>query len=318
MNKPVLSIVVPCYNEEEVLAETNNRLTIIIDDMLADDLISPKSSIIYVNDGSRDSTWQIIENLNTNERFVSGINLAKNVGHQYALMAGLMYAKDVSDITISIDADLQDDTQVIKAMVLEYLEGNDIVYGVRKSRKSDTFFKRNTALGFYKLMSSMGVNSVYNHADYRLMSHRALEQLSLFGESNLFLRCIVPLIGYKTSSVYYDRKERFAGESKYPFSKMFSFALDGITSFSVRPLRFICLVGVIFLFFTIIACIYSLISYLKGNAVPGWTSLFLSLWLIGSLMLISLGIIGEYIGKIYIEVKGRPRYNIERVAERKN
>ena len=276
MNKPVLSIVVPCYNEEEVLAETNNRLTIIIDDMLADDLISPKSSIIYVNDGSRDSTWQIIENLNTNERFVSGINLAKNVGHQYALMAGLMYAKDVSDITISIDADLQDDTQVIKAMVLEYLEGNDIVYGVRKSRKSDTFFKRNTALGFYKLMSSMGVNSVYNHADYRLMSHRALEQLSLFGESNLFLRCIVPLIGYKTSSVYYDRKERFAGESKYPFSKMFSFALDGITSFSVRPLRFICLVGVIFLFFTIIACIYSLISYLKGNAVPGCTSLFLS------------------------------------------
>ncbi len=318
MNKPVLSIVVPCYNEEEVLAETNNRLTIIIDDMLADDLISPKSSIIYVNDGSRDSTWQIIENLNTNERFVSGINLAKNVGHQYALMAGLMYAKDVSDITISIDADLQDDTQVIKAMVLEYLEGNDIVYGVRKSRKSDTFFKRNTALGFYKLMSSMGVNSVYNHADYRLMSHRALEQLSLFGESNLFLRCIVPLIGYKTSSVYYDRKERFAGESKYPFSKMFSFALDGITSFSVRPLRFICLVGVIFLFFTIIACIYSLISYLKGNAVPGWTSLFLSLWLIGSLMLISLGIIGEYIGKIYIEVKGRPRYNIERVLERES
>ena len=318
MNKPVLSIVVPCYNEEEVLAETNNRLTIIIDDMLADDLISPKSSIIYVNDGSRDSTWQIIENLNTNERFVSGINLAKNVGHQYALMAGLMYAKDVSDITISIDADLQDDTQVIKAMVWEYLEGNDIVYGVRKSRKSDTFFKRNTALGFYKLMSSMGVNSVYNHADYRLMSHRALEQLSLFGESNLFLRCIVPLIGYKTSSVYYDRKERFAGESKYPFSKMFSFALDGITSFSVRPLRFICLVGVIFLFFTIIACIYSLISYLKGNAVPGWTSLFLSLWLIGSLMLISLGIIGEYIGKIYIEVKGRPRYNIERVLERES
>ena len=205
MNKPVLSIVVPCYNEEEVLAETNNRLTIIIDDMLANGMISPKSSIIYVNDGSRDSTWQIIENLNTNERFVSGINLAKNVGHQYALMAGLMYAKDVSDIAISIDADLQDDTQVIKVMVKEYLDGNDIVYGVRKSRKSDTFFKRNTALGFYKLMSSMGVNSVYNHADYRLMSRRALEQLSLFGESNLFLRCIVPLIGYKTSSVYYDR-----------------------------------------------------------------------------------------------------------------
>lgn len=313
----ILSIVVPCYNESEVIDETSKQLTSVLEGLIHKELVSPDSFILFVNDGSRDNTWELITELYKKNRYIYGVNLAGNVGHQNALMAGLTVAKDMSDIAISIDADLQDDVSVIEEMVKKYGEGFDIVYGVRKSRQKDTFFKRSTALGFYKLMTGLGVKSVYNHADYRLMSKRALDQLMKFRERNLFLRGIVPLIGYNTTNVYYDRHERFAGESKYPLSKMLNFAIDGITSFSVKPVRLIFGVGVFFLIMTVFSFIYTLCSYFAGNIVAGWASLMLSVWFIGALVLISIGVVGEYIGKIYIEVKDRPRYNIETILTHK-
>ncbi|MCQ2229481.1 MAG: glycosyltransferase family 2 protein [Bacteroidales bacterium] len=313
MNAPVLAIVVPCYKEEAVLPETTERLSAVIDSLISNGMISDNSYVCYVNDGSSDNTWPLIKEYHETRKHFAGINLAGNVGHQNALMAGLHTVKDKCDIAISIDADLQDDVNVIGDMVKKYEEGCDIVYGVRKSRETDTWFKRNTALGFYKLMRSMGVKSVYNHADYRLMSRRALQQLSNYNEVNLFIRGIVPLLGYKTDCVYYDRAERFAGESKYPLAKMFNFAIDGITSFSVKPVRLIFNLGLIFILIAFCVFIYTMYSYIKGAAISGWTSLILSIWFTSGCLLISLGIIGEYIGKIYTEVKARPRYNIESI-----
>lgn len=306
-----LSIVVPCYNEKDVLCETSSRLTKVLERLVSIGKVSPDSFMLFVNDGSTDNTWDIIKELFESNIYIYGLNLAGNVGHQNALVAGLMTAKEMSDVMVSIDADLQDDVNVIEAMVDKYNEGFDIVYGVRSSRKKDTFFKRNSALVFYKLMKRLGVDSVYNHADYRLMSKRAVEQLSHFKERNLFLRGIVPLIGYNTTNVYYKRNERFAGESKYPLRKMINFAIDGITSFSVKPVRLIAATGLFLLTLSILASIYVVYVVSTGQAVAGWASIMLSIWFIGSIILISIGVVGEYIGKIYIEVKERPRYNIE-------
>lgn len=306
-----LSIVVPCYNEKDVLYETSSRLTEVLNKLVSAGKVSSDSFVLFVNDGSTDNTWEIIKELFENNKFIYGLNLAGNVGHQNALMAGLMTAKEMCDAIISIDADLQDDVNIIETMVDKYKESFDIVYGVRSSRKTDTFFKRNSALAFYKLMKGLGVHSVYNHADYRLMSKRAVEQLSCFKERNLFLRGIVPLIGYNTTCVYYERNERYAGESKYPLRKMINFAIDGITSFSVKPVRLIAGTGFSLLIISVLASIYVIYAVSTGHAVAGWASIMLSIWFIGSIILISIGVIGEYIGKIYIEVKERPRYNIE-------
>lgn len=308
-----LAIVVPCYKEEDVLAETTKRLTEVIELLVTDKLVSPNSFIIYVNDGSSDNTWGIIQEFHQSNKYVCGINLAGNVGHQNALMAGLSIASDNCDIAISIDADLQDDVNAIRQMVIKYNEGCDIVYGVRKSRATDTWFKRTTALGFYSVMKMMGVKSVFNHADYRLMSRRALKQLLKYKERNLFLRGMVPLIGYKTDCVYYDRAERFAGESKYPLKKMISFAFDGITSFSVKPVHMVLYLGIVFLVIAFGIFCWVVYSYVSDRVYPGWASLMLSIWLCSGCVLVGLGIVGEYIGKIYVEVKGRPRYNIEEV-----
>jgi Glycosyltransferases involved in cell wall biogenesis len=316
MKNSILSIVVPCFNEEEVLPTTHHELSKLLDRLIKSDKISDKSTIIYVDDGSKDKTWRIIAELNSSVNYACGIKLARNAGHQNAVMAGLIEAAKTSDIIISIDADLQDDVNVIEEMVDKYHEGFDIVYGVRSSRESDTFFKRNTALAFYKLMHVMGVKTVYNHADFRLMSKRAVEELDNYKERNLFLRGIVPLIGYSSTSVYYERHERFAGESKYPLKKMLNFAFEGITSFSVTPIRFITSLGFIIAFASIFAAIYSLVSYFTGNVTSGWTSLILSIWFIGGVQLLSIGLVGEYIGKIYTEVKGRPRYNIETILNK--
>lgn len=308
-----LAIVVPCYNEEDVLPETFKRLTEVLKKMIAEGKIDKKSFALYVNDGSKDRTWEIIEKEHPHNPYVCGLKLAGNVGHQNALLAGLTYAKDYADMSISIDADLQDDVNVIEEMVDKYLDGYDIVYGVRNNRDTDTFFKRNTALAFYKFMHMLGAKSVYNHADYRLMSKRAMEQLTLYKEQNLFLRGIVPLIGYRTTSVYYKRAERFAGESKYPLKKMISFAVDGITSFSTKPLSLITGLGFLLVFCSIIGIIYILFSVLMGNdsLTPGWGSIMVSLWLLGGVQLLCLGVVGEYVGKIYMEVKERPRFNVE-------
>lgn len=306
-----LAIVVPCYNEEEVINETAKRLNAVLYNLIENSKISNKSYILFVNDGSIDNTWCKIKELHESENIFCGLNLARNVGHQKALLSGLFFVIDKCDIVISIDADLQDDVNVIEDMVDKYNSGFDIVYGVRNSRETDSFFKKNTALLFYKLMSSLGVESVYNHADYRLMSNRALKALSQYKERNLFIRGIVPLIGYKTDKVFYKRDARFAGESKYPFRKMLNFALDGITSFSVKPLRLILIIGFLSMIFSVISFVYIMISYFLGEIIQGWTSIMISLWFIGSLIIISLGIIGEYVGKIYTEVKERPRYNIE-------
>ena len=308
---PVLAIVVPCYKEEAVLHETHKRLSQLLDRLATKERISPKSYILYVNDGSTDRTWEIIKEFYKNTSYACGLNLAGNVGHQNALMAGLNAVKERCDAAISIDADLQDDVNVIPEMVERYMEGNDIVYGVRRERKTDTFFKRTTALAFYRLMKTMGAKSVYNHADYRLMSSRAIQQLCRFRERNLYLRGLVPLIGYQTACVYYNRDKRFAGESKYPFKKMLNFAIDGITSFSVKPVRMIFWLGCIFLLIALCVTIWTLRAYFLHDTVPGWSSLMISLWLVGGTILVSLGIVGEYIGKIYIEVKDRPRYNEE-------
>ena len=306
-----LYLVIPCYNEEEVLHETSKRLLDKMNTMIERELIHKDSKILFVNDGSKDKTWSIIEELHNQNDMFSGVNLSRNKGHQNALLAGLMTAKEYADMTISLDADLQDDIDVIDKFVEEYYNGSDIVYGVRSSRETDTFFKRTTALGFYKFMNTLGVDVVYNHADYRLMSKRALEGLSEFKEANLFLRGIVPLIGYKFSIVEYERHERFAGESKYPLKKMLTFAWDGITSFSVKPIRIITSLGFFIFFISFIAIIYSLVSKFMGNAQAGWTSLTASIWMIGGIQLLSLGVIGEYIGKIYTETKRRPRFIIK-------
>ena len=312
MKQDILYIVVPCYNEQEVLPITTPKLIEQLNALVEAQLIDKESRILYVNDGSIDNTWQLIEQYTQQHPQVCGVKLAGNVGHQNALLAGLEAASERADITISIDADLQDDVAVMRDMVQKYHEGCDIVYGVRRERKTDTWFKRNSALAFYKLMRRLGVKSVYNHADYRLMSRRAVKQLLNYRERNLFLRGIVPLVGYKTDSVFYDRSERLAGESKYPLSKMINFAVNGITSFSIKPVRMVLTLGIIFTLIALGILIYVLIAYFSGRTVSGWASLILSLWFIGGCVLIGLGIVGEYIGKIYIEVKDRPRYNIEK------
>ena len=312
MKQDILYIVVPCYNEQEVLPITTPKLIEQLNALVEAQLIDKESRILYVNDGSIDNTWQLIEQYTQQHPQVCGVKLAGNVGHQNALLAGLEAASERADITISIDADLQDDVAVMRDMVQKYHEGCDIVYGVRRERKTDTWFKRNSALAFYKLMRRLGVKSVYNHADYRLMSRRAVKQLLNYRERNLFLRGIVPLVGYKTDSVFYDRSERLAGESKYPLSKMINFAVNGITSFSIKPVRMVLTLGIIFTLIALGILVYVLIAYFSGRTVSGWASLILSLWFIGGCVLIGLGIVGEYIGKIYIEVKDRPRYNIEK------
>ena len=314
MNK--LAIVVPCYYEQEVLPETTRRLTELLEKLIGESLITPDSYVLYVNDGSNDQTWPLIKQFHESNKYINGVNLAGNVGHQNALMAGLSVAVDNCDIAVTIDADLQDDENAIREMVIKYNEGNDIVYGVRASRKSDTWFKRTTAQGFYKLMKGMGVKSVYNHADFRLMSKRALQYLLQFRERNLFLRGMVPLIGYKTDCVYYDRVERFAGESKYPLSKMLAFAFDGITSFSVKPVHLIIYLGMIFICISLGIFAWVVWSMITGHIVQGWASMMLSIWFCSGCLLIGMGVVGEYIGKIYIEVKDRPRYNIEQVLMR--
>ena len=309
-----LAIVVPCYNEEEVLEMSSEALRGVLDDLIDKRKISVDSFIMFVNDGSKDKTWELIEAEHEKYPYqVYGVKLARNVGHQYALTAGLITAADLCDICVSIDADLQDDVNVIEYMVDKYHDGCDIVYGVRKERKTDTFFKRFTAQSFYKIMAHMGVNTVYNHADFRLMSCRALRQFSNYREYNLFLRGIVPLIGYKTDCVYYDRKERAAGVSKYPLKKMLALAFDGISSFSTRPIDLILTAGFVIVFLSFLAFIYALVSYITGNVEPGWTSLIISIWFLGGLQLLAIGLVGKYVGKTYIEVKHRPRYNIEKV-----
>ncbi len=304
-----LAIVVPCYNEEEMLPVTTKELSGVLDALIQKGKISDDSYILYVDDGSKDRTWEIISKLHTENSKVFGLKLAGNVGHQYALTAGMLKAKEICDMMISIDADLQDDTAVIEDMVDKYHDGCEIVYGVRNDRKKDSFFKRTTAQGFYKVMALFGVKTIYNHADYRLMSKRALEEFSKYDEINLYLRGVMPLIGYKTDSVYYERKERTLGESKYPLKKMLALAWNGITSFSVKPIDFITGMGILLILLSVLAAVYAFISYLFGSVVPGWTSLILSIWFIGGMQLFAIGLIGQYVGKIYLEVKHRPRYH---------
>lgn len=306
-----LYMVIPCYNEQEVLPETSKRLKEKLSTLVKAGKIDPESRIIFVNDGSKDRTWEIIRRLHEEDPVFGGVNLSRNRGHQNALLAGLMTVKDHADMAISMDADLQDDINAIDEMVEKYLNGTDIVYGVRSSRAKDTFFKKATAEGFYKLMNTMGVNTVFNHADYRLMSKRALEGLAEFREVNLFLRGIVPMIGYSTDVVYYKRGERFAGESKYPLGKMLSFAIEGITSLSTKPIRMITFLGFFIFLVSIGILIYSLVRHFMGATIVGWTTLMVSVWAIGGLILLSLGVVGEYIGKIYLETKARPRFLIE-------
>ncbi len=311
MKKEVLYIVIPCYNEEEVLQETTKELKTKLEKIIKDKVISEKSKVMYVNDGSKDKTWELIKTIKNKEKLFTGISLSRNRGHQNALLAGLMTAKEYADIIISMDADLQDDINAIDEMIKKYYEGNEIVYGVRSARKKDTFFKRFTAESFYKIMNKLGVEVVFNHADYRLTSKKVLNDLENFEEVNLFLRGMFPLIGYKSDVVYYERNERFAGESKYPLKKMINFAVDGITSFSVKPIRLILNVGIIIFIISIIMVIYALINKIIGNTVSGWTFIVCSIWLIAGVQILSLGVIGEYIGKIYNETKRRPKYIIE-------
>lgn len=308
------AIVVPCYNEEAVLAETTRRLLEVMQ-RVAEKHTDLQGRIVYVDDGSRDGTWPLIGSLSKQHPQVMGLKLAHNAGHQHALWAGLEWAAAHVDAAISIDADLQDDVNVIPEMIDLFLGGKDIVYGVRRDRPTDTWFKRTTALAFYKLMSKLGGDIVYNHADYRLMSRRTLAALMTYGERNLFLRGMVRTLGFPQAMVYYDRGERFAGESKYPLRKMLAFAIDGITSFSVRPLRLISIVGLSFMLVALAVIVYGLVAWLCGRTIQGWTSLLVSLWFIGGAILVALGVIGEYVGKIYAEVKRRPRYFIEETTE---
>ena len=312
----ILYLVIPCYNEEAVLHETAKQLLAKMNSMFDRGMISRESKIMFVNDGSRDRTWEIIKELHESNPIYSGVKLSRNKGHQNALLAGLMTAKEKADMAISLDADLQDDVDVIDQMVEKYYEGNDVVYGVRSARDTDTFFKKFTAEGFYKIMQAMGVEIVFNHADYRLMSRRALEGLSEFREVNLFLRGIVPLIGYKSDIVTYERHERFAGESKYPLKKMLAFATDCITSFSIKPIRMITTCGFLIFAISILMLLYFLVVHFMGRTVHGWTSTIVSIWAIGGLQLLAIGIVGEYIGKIYLETKARPKYIIETVLDK--
>lgn len=307
-----LMVVIPCYNEEEVLPETSRRLVEKMDSLVKKGYITPDSRVLLVNDGSRDRTWEMICNLHKENPLFDGVKLSRNRGHQNALLAGLMTARNRCDISISMDADLQDDMDAMDRFIEKYNEGCDVVYGVRNKRETDTFFKRETALMFYRLMKGLGVDITYNHADYRLMSNRALNALAQFGEVNLFLRGLAPLVGFQSDVVTYDRSERFAGESKYPFKKMLAFAIDGITSFSVKPLRLITTVGMGIFVVSLFMLLYTLISWITGQTVVGWTSTLASIWMIGGIQLLSLGIIGEYVGKIYNETKRRPRFIIER------
>ncbi|MBQ1660429.1 MAG: glycosyltransferase family 2 protein [Clostridia bacterium] len=304
--------VVPCYNEEEVLPETVKRLSHKLETLIKNKIADEKSRMLFVDDGSKDKTWELIEKFSIENKYVGGVKLSRNRGHQNALLSGLMTAKGKCDCVISLDADLQDDIEVIDEFIQKYNEGCEIVYGVRSSRKKDTFFKRSTAQGYYKFMSMLGVDIVYNHADYRLLGSQALDALSEYKEVNLFLRGIVPLIGYRCDYVYYERNERFAGESKYPLKKMLKFAIDGITSFSVKPLKLISNMGIIICILSLIGFIYALVSVLMGVAASGWASLMCSIWFLGGLQMFCIGIVGTYVGKIYAEVKGRPRYRIEK------
>lgn len=315
MKGKILYVVVPCYNEEEVLQETTKELKAKLERLIKDKVISEKSKVMYVNDGSKDKTWELIKTIKNKEKLFTGISLSRNRGHQNALLAGLMTAKKYADIIISMDADLQDDINAIDEMIKKYYEGNEIVYGVRSARKKDTFFKRFTAESFYKIMNKLGVEVVFNHADYRLTSKKVLNDLENFEEVNLFLRGMFPLIGYKSDVVYYERNERFAGESKYPLKKMINFAVDGITSFSVKPIRLILNIGIIIFIISIIMIIYALVNKIIGNTVSGWTFIVCSIWLIAGVQILSLGVIGEYIGKIYNETKRRPKYIIEHNLE---
>ena len=308
-----LYIVLPCYCEEEVLPETAARLKEKLTRMIGGGLVSRGSKILFVDDGSSDRTWEIIEGLHSGDDIFSGVKLSRNGGHQNALLAGLMTALPNCDLTISIDADLQDDIECFDQFMQKYREGCEVVYGVRSDRKTDTVFKRQSAQAFYKVMAKLGVNIVYNHADYRLMSKRALAGLAAFREVNLFLRGIVPLIGYQSGVVEYARSERLAGKTKYPFKKMLAFAWNGVSSFSVRPIRFIAALGLLVFLVSLGLMVYALVRHLTGDTVPGWTMLMISIWMLGGMQLLALGVIGEYVGKIYSEVKARPKYLIETV-----
>ena len=310
-----LYVVIPCYNEEEVLPETSKRLNEKMSSLIKEGKISPDSRVAFVNDGSKDKTWEVITKLHEENKLFSGINLSKNRGHQNALLAGLMTVMDNCDMAISMDADLQDDINAMDEMIDKFHAGCDVVYGVRSARKKDAFFKRFTAEFFYKIMNKMGAKTVFNHADYRLLSKRALEGLAGFKEVNLFLRGMVPMIGYKSDIVYYERGERFAGESKYPLSKMLAFAVEGVTSLSVKPIRYITGAGFLIFFISIAILIYSIVRFFMGATVQGWTTLMVSIWAIGGIIMISLGIVGEYVGKIYLETKGRPRFIIEQFLD---
>jgi polyisoprenyl-phosphate glycosyltransferase len=311
MMEPVLTIVVPCYNEEEVLPVTISQLQQLLKGLISEGLVSKQSKILFVDDGSKDLTWEMIYKESLRSELVRGLKLSRNVGHQNALLAGLFTSKELSDCVVSIDADLQDDIKVIREFVLKFHQGYEIVYGVRKGRDTDTLFKRGTAQGFYKIMEKLGVDLIYNHADFRLMSKRAVQELERFNEVNLFLRGIVPLLGFRSDVVYYDRLERQAGETKYPLKKMLAFAFDGITSFSVSPIRFVLVMGLVSFFLSLFFGVYFLTLKFFGNTETGWTSLITSIWLIGGLQLIAIGLIGEYIGKIYKESKQRPKYIVD-------
>ncbi len=303
-----LYYVIPCYNEEEVLPETARRLREKMTQLIETGKVSADSRIVFVNDGSKDRTWEMIRGLHEEDPVFSGVCLSRNRGHQNALLAGLMTVREYADMTISMDADLQDDINASDEMIEKYYEGKDIVYGVRSARRTDTFFKRTTAQSFYKLMQAMGAQVVADHADFRLMSARALEALSEFHEVNLFLRGMVPMVGFETDVVYYERGERFAGESKYPLSKMLGFAMQGITSLSTRPIQMITRLGLGIFLVSIVMLLYSLVRHFTGATIIGWSSIMVSIWAIGGLILLALGIIGEYIGKIYLETKERPRF----------
>ena len=315
--RSTLYIVIPCYKEQEVLHETASRLQTKMEGLISANKISPESRVMFVNDGSTDRTWPIICELHEKNPLFSGVNLSRNRGHQNALLAGLMTAKDCADMVISMDADLQDDIDAVDAMVDKFYEGCDIVYGVRSSREKDTFFKKFTAEGFYRVMNFLGADTVFNHADYRLMSKRALEGLEQFKEVNLFLRGIVPMIGYKTGVVEYERGERFAGESKYPLKKMLAFAMEGITSLSTKPLQYISGLGFLIFAVSILMLLYFIAQWAIGGTVAGWASVICSVWAIGGLILLSIGVMGEYVGKIYMETKARPRFIIQDVLDDK-
>ena len=308
---PKLIIVSPCYNEEAILRYSADTLTSFLKRVIALGKIAPSSRILYVNDGSRDRTWSLIEELHKDNSFVEGLSLAKNVGSELAVMAGMMAARERADVVVTIDADLQDDVEAIEEMINHYLEGCDIVYGVKTSREADPWLKRITAEGFYRLQQNMGINVIFNHTNFRLMSKRALEALSEYSERNLYLRGIIPQLGFRSAEVEDVIRERTAGESKYTYTKLLLLAVDGITSFSTKPISFIVGMGLFSLLISILMAIYVLVSYVEHLSVPGWASLMLSLWFIGSMLLLSIGVVGQYIGKIYIEVKARPRYHID-------